>query len=240
MSTSTQDYYETLGIKKTAAPDEIKKAYRRLARKHHPDLNPGDKASEKKFKEINEAYEILSDSKKKSEYDQFGKAAFEGGHGFEGFKTQDHGFGFSGADDIFSDLFSGFRQEHAPPRGTDLVTRLSISLEEAYNGVTKPITLTREVSCKACRGSGAESSSSCSQCKGSGSVKQNRGVFRLSQPCPACGGRGKVISKACKACRGSGSSVSTDTTPAARSGSEAWAAAAFRADLRGTCLSNSA
>ena len=211
MSTATQDYYETLGVRKDATADEIKKAYRKLARKYHPDLNPGDNAAEKKFKEINEAYEVLSDKKKRAEYDQFGKTSFEGGQGFDGFRTHDYGFGAGGAEDIFSNLFRGFRQEDVPQRGADLVTRFEISLEEAYQGVTKPITLTREMSCKRCGGSGAESSQPCSHCKGTGSIKQSRGVFRLSQPCPACGGRGKIISKACTACRGSGSAVATDT-----------------------------
>jgi molecular chaperone DnaJ len=213
MSAATQDYYEILGVKKSASADEIKKAYRRFARKYHPDLNPGDKAAEKKFKEINEAYEVLSDAKKRSEYDQFGKSAFEGAgaQGFEGFRTQDFGSGFGGAEDIFSNLFGGFQQQEARLRGADLSTRLDISLEEAYRGVTKPITLRREVSCQQCGGTGAESSQICSQCHGAGSVKQSRGVFRMSQPCPACRGTGKIISKACSACRGSGSSISKET-----------------------------
>lgn len=211
MSTTTQDYYELLGIKKSAAADEIKKAYRRLARKYHPDLNPGDKTAEKKFKDINEAYEVLSDAKKRSEYDQFGKTPFEGAHGFEGFKTGGSGFGSGGAEDIFSDLFGQFRHEETPLRGPDLVTRLDISLEEAFTGVTKAMTLSREVSCKSCKGTGAESSQPCSRCKGAGSIKQSRGVFRLSQPCPACKGRGNVISRLCKTCRGSGSTVAGDT-----------------------------
>jgi molecular chaperone DnaJ len=211
MSTATQDYYETLGVSKDATADEIKKAYRKLARKYHPDLNPGDNTAEKKFKEINEAYEVLSDKKKRAEYDQFGKTPFEGAQGFEGFRTHDFGFGPGGAEDIFSNLFRGFRQEDVPQRGADLVTRFEISLEEAYKGVTKPITLTREMSCKRCGGSGAEASHPCSQCKGTGSIKQSRGVFRLSQPCHACGGSGKVISKACTACRGGGNTVATDT-----------------------------
>jgi len=210
MSTTTQDYYETLGVKRDVSADEIKKAYRKLARKYHPDLNPGDNTAEKKFKEINEAYEVLSDKKKRAEYDQFGKATFEGGQGFEGFRTHDYGFGAGGAEDIFSNLFHGFRQEEVPQRGTDLVTSFAISLEEAYKGVTKPITLTREISCKKCGGSGAEKSHTCSQCKGSGSIRQSRGVFKLSQPCPSCRGRGKVISKACTACRGSGSASVND------------------------------
>ncbi|MBI4682741.1 MAG: molecular chaperone DnaJ [Nitrospirae bacterium] len=211
MSTTTQDYYETLGVKKEASADEIKKSYRKLARKYHPDLNPGDNTAEKKFKEINEAYEILSDKKKRAEYDQFGKTPFEGTHGFGGYGTRDYGFGSSSAEDIFSNLFNNFRQEDVPQRGADLVTSFDISLDEAYKGVTRSLTLSREVSCKRCGGSGAETSQSCTHCKGSGSVKQSRGVFKLSQPCPACRGRGKVISKACSACRGSGSNAANDT-----------------------------
>ena len=211
MSTTTQDYYETLGVKRDASADEIKKAYRRLARKYHPDLNPGDNTAEKKFKEINEAYEVLSDKKKRSEYDQFGKATFEEGQGSGGFGSHDFGFGTGSAEDIFSNLFRSFRQEDVPQRGADLVTSFAITLEEAYQGVTKPITLTREIQCKRCGGSGAEASHSCPQCKGSGSVKQSRGAFRLSQPCPTCRGRGKVVSKACTACRGSGSASVNET-----------------------------
>ncbi len=211
MSTTTQDYYEILGVKKDATTDEIKKAFRKLARKYHPDLNPGDKAAEKRFKEINEAYEVLSNSKKRAEYDQFGKATFEGAHGFEGFRTHDFGFGFGGTEDIFSDLFRSFRHEDVPLKGADLTTHLDISLEEAYRGVTKPFTLTREATCKGCGGTGAEASQLCSTCKGAGSIKQRRGVFRLSQSCPACKGRGKIISKVCKACRGNESTVVTET-----------------------------
>lgn len=211
MSTTTQDYYQTLGVGKEASADEIKKAYRKLARKYHPDLNPGDNTAEKKFKEINEAYEVLSDKKKRTEYDQFGKATFEGGQGFDGFRSHDSGFGTGGAEDIFSNLFRSFRHEDVPQRGEDLVTSFAISLEEAYKGVTKPITLTREISCKRCGGSGAETSHACSQCKGSGSIRQSRGVFKLSQPCPSCRGRGKIVSKACAICRGSGSASVNET-----------------------------
>ena len=214
MSPATQDYYDVLGVNKDAPASEIKKAYRKLARKYHPDLNPGDKASEKKFKEINEAYEVLSDAKKKAEYDRFGKAAFEGAAGPQGFRTQDFGFGFGGGEDMFSDfsdIFSRFRQEDVSLKGADLSAHLDITLEEAVKGVTKPITVTREVSCRDCGGTGAESSRSCSSCKGRGSIKQSRGVFSMSQPCPECGGSGKVITKACRSCRGNGATVMTET-----------------------------
>ncbi len=211
MAATTHDYYDTLGIKKGASSDEVKKTYRKLARKYHPDLNPGDKTAEMKFKEINEAYEVLSDAKKRSEYDQFGKAAFNGSQGFGGFGAQNAGFGTGGFEDIFSDLFGNVRQQHAPVTGTDLQTRLDISLEEAYKGVTKPFTLTREIPCKTCKGTGARASQTCSHCKGAGSVRQSRGMFRMNQPCPSCGGKGKIVTKACGACSGNGSKVATET-----------------------------
>ncbi|RJQ14165.1 MAG: molecular chaperone DnaJ [Nitrospiraceae bacterium] len=210
MAAATQDYYETLGVPRDASVEEIKKTYRRLARKYHPDLNPGDKNSEKKFKEINEAYEVLSDAKKRAEYDQYGKTGFEAGPGFEGSRAHGFDFGFGGTEDIFSNIFSGFRHEDIPLKGADLSASLDITLEEAYRGVTKTISLTKEASCKTCGGSGAEAFQTCSQCKGAGAVKQSRGIFRLSQPCPACNGSGKIITRVCKACRGNGTTVSTE------------------------------
>lgn len=207
MVTATKDYYEVLGVKKDASQDEIKKAYRRLARKYHPDLNPGDKTAEQKFKEINEAYEVLGDSKKRAEYDQFGKIPpFEA---FEGFRPFD--FGFGGFEDMFSDLFGMRKSEEMPIRGSDLVTRLDITLEEAYRGATKPITITKEIPCSICNGTGAEASQACSKCRGTGAIQQGRGFFRLTQTCPACRGRGNIITKVCKSCRGSGVTVITET-----------------------------
>jgi len=208
----TDDFYERLGIKKGASEDEIKKTYRRLARKYHPDLNPGDNAAEKKFKEINEAYEVLSDPKKRAEYDEYGRVASEGVHGFEGFNARDFG-GFGGTEDIFADLFGGggFEQRQRPSRGSDLSTHLDISLEEACTGVTRSISLRREVSCKSCGGTGAESYQTCPYCKGAGSIKQSRGFFNLGQPCPQCRGTGKSVTKTCSACSGSGSALTTST-----------------------------
>lgn len=213
MSATTQDYYDILGVKKSDPTGEIKKAYRKLARKFHPDLNPGDKAAEKKFKEINSAYEVLSDPKKKEEYDQYGKAAFDGSHGFNGFNAENFGFDFGagGAEDIFSNLFGTSRQGSVPSVGHDLETHLDISLEEAYKGVKKQITLRREVSCKSCGGMGAEETQPCTTCKGAGAVKQSRGMFRLNQPCPACQGTGRLTTKACKSCGGKGSTTGTET-----------------------------
>ena len=214
MSSATQDYYKTLGVSRDASVDEIKKSYRRLARKHHPDLNPGDKSAEIKFKEINEAYEVLSDSKKREQYDQFGTASFAGGQGSEGFGgygTQGFDFGGAGAEDIFSNLFGKFRQDNMAFKGHNLVTSLDISLEEAYEGVTKSLTLKREVACKSCSGTGAESVQTCAQCHGTGSIRQSKGMFKLNQPCPACQGQGKIMTRACSACMGNGSAMAQDT-----------------------------
>lgn len=214
-----RDYYETLGLSKSASEDEIKKAYRRLAKENHPDLHPGDKAAEARFKEINEAYSVLSDAEQRSKYDQFGHAAFDpnagfGGGGAEGFS------GFGGFGDIFGDLFGGgfgdifgggTQSRTGPRRGEHIRARLSISFEEAAFGCAKDVTVTRIESCETCHGSGSAPGTApetCSNCAGTGSVRQQQrtplGVFATTNPCPKCSGTGKIISQPCASCKGSG------------------------------------
>jgi molecular chaperone DnaJ len=215
MASEDKGFYKILGVTKDTSPDEIKKAYRKLARKYHPDLNPGDKAAEQKFKEINEAYEVLGDPKKKAEYDQFGSTQFRaGGPGFEGFRSHDfrEGFEFGGFGDVFGDLFGAkARPEAYQAKGPDMVMGIELSMEEAFSGVTKTITFNREVNCRSCNGSGAEASQVCSACNGTGSMKTSRGFFSMSQPCAACGGSGRKVTKVCSACGGMGKTVQTET-----------------------------
>lgn len=215
MGSGERDYYAILGVGKNATADEIKKAYRKLARKYHPDLNPGDKAAEQKFKEINEAYEVLGDPKKREEYDRFGSARFgPAGTGFEGFRQYDfgEGFEFGGFADIFSDLFGAkMKPEAFRTRGPDIVMGMELSLEEAFAGVTKTISFARDVTCQTCGGTGAESFQTCTECKGSGSVKTARGFFSMSQSCSACDGTGRKVTKFCPTCRGTGKTTRTET-----------------------------
>ncbi len=212
-----RDYYEVLGLSKGAGDDEIKKAYRKLAKKYHPDMNPGDQEAEVKFKEVNEAYSVLSDEEKKSRYDQFGHAGVDpnfgaGGGGFGGFG------GFGGMDfdmgDIFSSFFGGggsAARRNGPVRGDDILTRLVISFEEAAFGCKKTITFPRTETCSSCSGSGAEPGThpeTCSKCGGSGQIRvQQRtmlGMMQTTRPCDVCGGTGKIIKTPCKTCRGQG------------------------------------
>ena len=206
-----RDYYDILGVNKSASKDEIKKAYRNTAFKYHPDKNPGDKVAEEKFKEASEAYSVLSDDKKKTNYDQFGHAAFEsGGGGGQGFG----GFDASSFSDIFEDFFSDFTggsrsssRRSSSNRGNDLRYDLSISLEEAYKGLDKKINYTTYKKCNSCKGSGAEPGSkpiTCDYCDGRGKIRSNQGFFTIQQTCPQCNGYGETISKVCSTCRGNG------------------------------------
>lgn len=221
-----RDYYEVLGLGKNATDAEIKSAYRKLAKKYHPDLNPGDKTAEEKFKEVNEAHDVLSDPEKRKRYDQFGFAGVDpnygagqsGGSGFGG-------FGAGGVDlgDIFGDIFGGGfggfggfggssrANPNAPRKGHDIQASVILTFEEAAHGCTKKITLNRQQTCPDCHGSGCAAGTSpetCTQCGGRGYVvTQQRtpfGVMQSQQPCPHCGGRGTIIKNPCKTCRGTG------------------------------------
>lgn len=210
-----RDYYEVLGVSKGASADEIKKAYRQEAKKYHPDLHPGDKEAEAKFKEINEAYEVLSDADKKSRYDQFGHAGVDpnfgagaGGGGFDGFGD----FG-----DIFSDIFGGFgfgggsARRNGPKRGADIRQVIELTFEEAAFGCKKKLTLNKTENCEVCHGSGAKPGTNpetCKRCGGSGQVTtQTRtplGYMRNVSTCPECHGSGKVVKDPCQSCHGTG------------------------------------
>ncbi len=216
MAEQKRDYYEVLGVDKSADEGAIKKAYRNLAKKYHPDANPGDAEAEKKFKEASEAYAVLSDPEKKRQYDQFGHAAFDGGAGGAG------GFDFSGTDfsDIFGDIFGDFfgggsrrssAQNAGPMKGANLRTSIRVTFEEAVFGCEKEIELTIKETCKTCNGNGAKPGTSpetCSKCGGKGQVVFTQqsffGTVRNVQACPDCQGSGKIIKDKCTDCRGTG------------------------------------
>ena len=209
-----RDYYEVLGVIKSTSPEDIKKAYRKSALKYHPDKNKGDKASENKFKEASEAYHVLSDKKRRKNYDQFGHAAFEGGPGRGGFENFDFSQFSTSFSDIFEDFFEGFgetrgrRQGRSSSfRGEDLRYDLSISLEDAYHGKKHEINFSSSERCGRCDGYGGEPGSkpvSCSMCGGQGQVRSSQGFFTIQQTCPECSGSGEQISSVCKECRGMG------------------------------------
>ena len=216
MAEQKRDYYEVLGVDKNADDAALKKAYRVLAKKYHPDMNPGDAEAEKKFKEASEAYAVLSDPEKRRQYDQFGHAAFDGGAGGGGFG----GFDFNSADfgDIFGDIFGDFfggrrsaRGNNGPMKGANIRTSVRITFEEAVFGVDKEIELTLKDECKTCHGSGAKAGTTpetCQKCGGKGQVVFTQqsffGTVRNVQTCPDCNGTGKVIKEKCPDCHGSG------------------------------------
>ena len=218
-SEQKRDFYEVLGLSKGASDDEIKKAYKKMARKYHPDLNPDNKEAEEKFKEVNEAYEILSDADKKARYDQFGHAGVDPNFGAGGFGGGfDGGFDFGDLGDIFGSFFGGGfgggrrTNPNAPQRGESIRVSVTISFEEAAFGCEKEVTVERMEACDTCHGSGCAAGTSpevCPDCRGSGQVQVRRqtpmGVFATTTTCPKCGGKGRIIQQPCGDCHGSGS-----------------------------------
>lgn len=231
-----KDYYKVLGVSKTAKQDEIKKSYRKLARKYHPDANKGDADAAERFKEISEAYDVLSDEKRRKEYDE-ARSLFGGG----GFRTQPGGgFGFDLGDlfgggtgqpggtgagtgdrigDLFGGLFNRGRQQtgRRPRRGADVESEVTLSFGESLDGITVPLRLTSEAACPACRGTGAKAGTVprvCPNCEGTGHESRNLGGFSLSEPCRECRGRGLVVDDPCPTCHGSGRAASTRTIQA--------------------------
>ena len=207
-----QDYYETLGIARGAEGDDIKKAYRTLAMKFHPDRNQGDKAAEQKFKEISEAYDVLKDDQKRAPYDRFGHAAFENGaNGARGFGNAGFDFSATGFADIFDEMFGEFmgrsRGGQGRGRGADLRYNMTITLQEAFAGKQATVRVPGSAPCEACQGSGGEKGTQpvvCPTCRGAGKVRATQGFFTIERSCHTCGGGGRIIEKPCKNCAGAG------------------------------------
>jgi molecular chaperone DnaJ len=220
MAAGERDYYDVLGVKKSATQDEIKKAYRKLARQYHPDANPNDPKAEEKFKQVSSAYEVLSDVEKRKQYDAgptslFGQGAPRGA--YQGQQTPPMGGDWA---DLFGNLFGGGgfsgggfggfgggRRQRAPERGEDISVSIKLSFDDALKGVTTKISVPQTVSCEACGGSGAAPGTSpvtCPQCQGRGSINASQGFFSINQPCPSCGGVGTVIENPCATCQGTG------------------------------------
>ena len=234
-------YYDVLEVERTAGDGELKSAFRKLAMKWHPDRNPGDKSSEVRFKEINEAYEVLKDPDKRAAYDRFGHAAFEhGAHGGAGGFGADFGSAFS---DLFEGIFgmSGGRARSGRERGADLRYNMEIRLEEAYRGKTAQVRIPTSVTCEACSGSGAKTGTrpkACPGCGGQGRIRHAQGFFTLERTCPACQGRGQVIDNPCASCSGSGRvtkerTLSVNIPPGVEDGTRIRLASEGEAGIRG-------
>jgi molecular chaperone DnaJ len=230
-----KDFYKVLGVDKGAAADEIKKKYRKLARELHPDKNPGDAKAEERFKEVSEAYDVLSDDKKRAEYDEartlfasgggFGGGGYGGPGGFGGGTTYDFGDVFGadegGLGDILGNIFSrgrgGGRRPQAPRRGQDVESEITLGFTDALDGATIPLRLASDAACDSCKGTGARAGTVprvCPSCQGSGQTTRNAGGFAFAEPCTACAGRGLIVDDPCPSCRGSGRGVSTRTVQA--------------------------
>lgn len=218
-SRTYKDYYAVLGVGKNATQKEIKDAYRKLARKYHPDANESDKQKEDKFKEVSEAYEVLKDPKKRKEYDEMGSffsggaggygSANFGGQGFGNFSGSGGGFSFGDIGDIFDLFGSGARGQKAniPTKGEDIIYNVHLTFDEALKGKSVQFVINKEENCASCGGTGAAPGSSrktCPTCGGSGMIAQNQGVFSMTRPCPSCGGQGSVLERPCSACSGAG------------------------------------
>ena len=220
-----KDLYEVLGVKKDASADEVKKAYRKLARQHHPDKNPGDKAAEERFKEIQGAYDVLSDPEKRKQYDQVGPRIFggAGGPGAGGNFNWSGNIGDLGdLGDLFGSIFGnagtarGSSQRRRGERGRDVEMAVNVSFEDSLKGLETKIPVDLEVACHVCHGSGAEPGTApqiCPECRGRGVVSEDEGFFALSRPCPRCHGNGTIIEKPCKVCRGAGRMRVPSVTP---------------------------
>ncbi|MEN3174692.1 molecular chaperone DnaJ [Gluconobacter sp. OJA] len=212
------DYYESLEVSRTASGDELKKAFRKQAMRYHPDRNPGDDAAEQKFKEINEAYDVLKDEQKRAAYDQYGHAAFDGGMGGMGGGGGFGGFGAGGLGDIFDQMFGdmmGGRRGGGRRTGADVQVQVEISLTEAFSGVTKSVEVRTRVACESCHGSGSADAggggTTCATCHGAGKVRAQQGFFLVERPCPTCHGSGRTVRNPCKVCQGTGTQAKTET-----------------------------
>jgi molecular chaperone DnaJ len=239
-----QDFYELLGVTRSASADDLKKAYRKLAMQFHPDRNPGDKTAEQRFKEISEAYDILKDDQKRAAYDRFGHAAFENGGGPRPGAAGDFGFA-AGFADIFDEMFGGLgagRRGRTDARGNDLRYNLEVALEEAFRGTKKQIRVPTSVSCDHCRGSGSEAGSrpsTCATCAGAGKIRAQQGFFTIERTCPSCGGAGRVIENPCRHCGGQGrvrreKTLSVDIPAGVEDGTRVRLAGEGEAGLRGS------